>query len=369
MIMNREFVYWPLMRRVTIVAFLLACLTGSLTAAVKKVYVADFLPIRRVPDDLLVSLTNEFELVLVESQRYDVLERRTLDRLAQHARNEIHASNVRELGTGVIDVLRRQGAQGVIFGEVDDDAESGELVVYVTLENFDSQKEWKRSISLKRGLRNDRESRLAALRRLLPNSNSLMATAPAPEGDASLANAPATISSLRSALDSDNQREQAAAVLGYLAQIKELTFVLQLPADVKRQYETASADPQRLEQLFSRYPYVDFLQRQGFRLNVAFTNDGSNRGVVSSTVHGRASQGTFTVTGDRVNGALHANLLRRGFRPTVFDSPINYADVACSFDFRPLRDRNELLVWKGILACQSWGDVAIPRIGISTDPF
>ena len=135
---------------------------------IKKVYVAEFQAIRGVSPDLLTSFTNDFELILMEGRQFDVLERRSLDRLVAHARNEMRASTVRELASSTVDLLKRQGAQAVIFGEVDDDKESGEVVIYATLERFDSKKEWKRSVSFRRSLRDDRESRIAALRKLIP---------------------------------------------------------------------------------------------------------------------------------------------------------------------------------------------------------
>lgn len=153
-----------------------SCFLCSAQEAVTKVYVAEFQGIRGMTRELLTGFTNDFELVLMETGTYEVLERRRLDRLVQHARNEMTATTVRELTTGMSDALKRQGAQGVIFGEIDDDTDSGEIVIYATLERFDSRKEWKRSVSLKRGLKADRESRLDALRKIVkrPGKNSDM---------------------------------------------------------------------------------------------------------------------------------------------------------------------------------------------------
>ncbi len=61
-------------------------------------------------------------------------------------------------------------AEGVIFGEVTDDKESGEIIVTATLESFDSVKHWKRFASMKRGLLRDNSSRQNAVNQLIGGS-------------------------------------------------------------------------------------------------------------------------------------------------------------------------------------------------------
>ena len=93
-----------------------------------RVYVAPFSANRPLDRQLLASVTNEFETALISSGCFDVLERRDLDRLLAQIRNERDLTTIRDLGVEATGQLRGRGATTVVFGEVDDDFNSGEII-------------------------------------------------------------------------------------------------------------------------------------------------------------------------------------------------------------------------------------------------
>jgi hypothetical protein len=168
--------------------------TISAQATKPKVYVAPFTARRAVALEVLNSFTDEFETALIYTSCYDVLQRRDLDQLLKQIRNEKALTTIRDLGLPATAELRGRGATAVIFGEVDDDVGSGEVVVSVQMENFDSTIPWKKTESLKRGLQNDRTSRRELVKRLItdvcattPNSDARRdATSPAGQANPTL---------------------------------------------------------------------------------------------------------------------------------------------------------------------------------------
>jgi hypothetical protein len=179
-------------------------------------------------------------------------------------------------------------------------------------------------------------------------------------------------SALRIVFQSDDQHMRALAVRAYIASFKELTFDLQLQPEIQRQYDDAQADPAKGKELLKKFPYIEFLSKQGFRLRLVFgTYDiSSSGGIVSGSSLGNGSNGAFTTSGDRVTGSVRATLLRPGARPTHFYSDANNTTVECNFAIRATNGTSkDLPSWRGTLACQDWGDVTIPRIAISTPMF
>jgi hypothetical protein len=138
------------------------------TAAPKhNIYVPTFTSTRSMEANLLISLTDDFETRLLETGCYDVLERRELDRVVSELRSERSVSSILDLNIDASRRLQSGGATAVAFGDIDEDQGSGEFVIRVKIETFSAQILWKKAVSLKKGLLSDRESRLAALGRLL----------------------------------------------------------------------------------------------------------------------------------------------------------------------------------------------------------
>lgn len=158
---------------------------SSQPSAKPKVYVAPFTLRGNLDPRVALSFTKEFETALVRQACYDVLERIDVDQLVKQARNEHNIATVNDLGRDITGKLHLQGATAVIFGEVDDDLNSGEVVFIAKMEYFNSTIAWERASSLRRGLVNDVASRAVPVKQLTEGlcpgqPSSLPKTSPTP---------------------------------------------------------------------------------------------------------------------------------------------------------------------------------------------
>jgi hypothetical protein len=112
---------------------------------------------------LLERLREDFETLMSASGEYKLLERRRLGDVKNMLRNEATLRQDPDL----VSRLRSLNADGVLFGDVDDDVSGGIYTFRATLVRLDSSIVWKRASSLGRGLIGSREHRLEALRQLL----------------------------------------------------------------------------------------------------------------------------------------------------------------------------------------------------------
>jgi hypothetical protein len=118
--------------------------------------------------NLLASFSEHFETALIGSGSYRVLDRNTFERILAEGKNEGYVASINDLTPTTRKQLSSIAkAEGVIFGEVTDDVESGEIIITATLESFDSVKHWKRFVSMKRGVVHDDPSRRAAIQQLI----------------------------------------------------------------------------------------------------------------------------------------------------------------------------------------------------------
>jgi len=138
-------------------------------SAKQKVYVAPFSSRGKLDSGLAVSFTSEFERALIHTQCYDVLERNEIDQLVKQARNERNIATINDLGRDITGKLHIQGATAVIFGEVDEDSNSGEVVFIAKMEYFNSTIAWERASSLSKGLVYNPASRIGPVRQLIDN--------------------------------------------------------------------------------------------------------------------------------------------------------------------------------------------------------
>jgi|GEM_PF-4590467 hypothetical protein len=131
----------------------------------QMVYVWDFTDRTSLQrTELTDNFTHDFEEALSSCDNYQVLERRRVDRLLEHAKNE---QSTTQLSPTNASILKLQGAQMVVFGEVFDDKESGQLKVSVTFEDFPGNKKLIKSVLIQRGLINDAVSRMSAMQNLV----------------------------------------------------------------------------------------------------------------------------------------------------------------------------------------------------------
>jgi hypothetical protein len=145
----------------------------SVRPAKPTVYVAKFTSRQPLGEQLLMSFTSDFETALIGVGSYTVLERREIDQLLDQVRNETALRTIKDLGIDLSRALRTRGATAVIFGNLDDDVGSGECVITVKMEYFDSTIAWQTDTSMRRGTVADRSSRVEAVKHLVGRADQL----------------------------------------------------------------------------------------------------------------------------------------------------------------------------------------------------
>ncbi len=160
--------FFPLILLPLLGAQLSAASPGA-SASLPHVYVWDFATRDLKKDHLTAKFTHDFELALVQygQSRFRVLERRNLAGLIAQRDNERAVHDVLGISASTLRNLKARAADLVIFGEVFDDFDSGEIVVTVTFQAFDGAKTAMASTKLSRGLVNDATSRMGAMKRLV----------------------------------------------------------------------------------------------------------------------------------------------------------------------------------------------------------
>ena len=133
----------------------------------ERIYIWDFVDNNGQQTSLTVRVTLEFEEALTQAKCYQVVERREIDKLLKHIKNERAIADLNDLSKASQgEVKKITNAQIVVFGKVDDDIESGEYKISVTVQHFDSSKEVK-GIRIRRGRIQDSESRENAMKELV----------------------------------------------------------------------------------------------------------------------------------------------------------------------------------------------------------
>ena len=132
-----------------------------------NVYVWDFSTRDGEVNELTRNLTEEFEEALIQSDCCTVLQRRRFSRILSQKQNEDGVASLVRVVDEQSKNRRVLEARVVIFGEVVDDVESGQVRVSVNLEGFSGKIVSKESTHFARGKRIDPESRLAAMTTLV----------------------------------------------------------------------------------------------------------------------------------------------------------------------------------------------------------
>lgn len=117
--------------------------------------------------ELAGHLTREFEQALTDDSEFDVLERGDLPRLWSHRQNEPVILDILDLPQEARKHLQAKQADMVVFGEVHDDQNSGEVIVTVVFQDFSGHQRLAKSQSFTRGKRIDPDSRRKAMQQLV----------------------------------------------------------------------------------------------------------------------------------------------------------------------------------------------------------
>ena len=152
--MLRKHVAWAL--GLMILAVPLAAQSGP------NVYVVDFTTRDLKKNAQTAKFTHDFEQALVQSSCYQVLES-DVSRLLTELDREQAIADISQLSSTALKNLKAKQASMVIFGEVFDDVDSGQVSVIVTFQKFDRTKALIKSTLIPRGKSNDAESRQAAM--------------------------------------------------------------------------------------------------------------------------------------------------------------------------------------------------------------
>jgi hypothetical protein len=152
---------------------------------------------------------------------------------------------------------------------------------------------------------------------------------------------------LRLAFQSDDANLRALAMRAYIANLKEVTFDMLLPAQVVRLYEAAQNDPHRTDELFQTYSYLRYLAGAGFKVHLVFTRYNSAEPTGEVRLNG-ANAAPFTISGDRLSA--------KADMPNV---------KSCYLDFRPSND----MTLRGTMVCEPEGNTRFPKLGISAPLF
>jgi len=131
-----------------------------------KVYVWEFGTRDEKKNELTANLTREFEETLIKQHCAMVLERRNYDKLMSQKDNEKSIMSIEGISAFSMKNLQAIEASGVVFGEIYDDVQSGELKIIAKVQRFNGQNMAFDSVRLPRGRRFDAASRESSMKEL-----------------------------------------------------------------------------------------------------------------------------------------------------------------------------------------------------------
>jgi len=153
---------------------LMLLLTFSLAPSAKgqgskeKLYVWDFAADKSEQHDLAAKFTSEFQVALVQSQCFQVLERRSLDQLLRQIKNENAVLGIESLNQDSRKLLKDiTKAEVVVFGKVTYDIDDGKIEISVSFQRFDATIINERNTRIQYGLRFDSETRKKAMKEMV----------------------------------------------------------------------------------------------------------------------------------------------------------------------------------------------------------
>jgi len=151
---------------IVLVASIFCIEIGAAAKKEQSAYVWDFTTRYSQKNKMTSKFTHDFETAFVQFGCYKILERRNYGRLIAQIDNEKAISEISRISTDTLDNLKGIQANIVIFGEVFDDIDSGEIKITVTFQAFDGTKILMKSIRISRGKAGDAESREKAMKEL-----------------------------------------------------------------------------------------------------------------------------------------------------------------------------------------------------------
>jgi hypothetical protein len=152
------------------------CLFMPVLSFAQNVVVWDFSTRDGTKTETTASFTYEFEEALAQGSSYAVLERRNLPRLQAVIENEKELRDIGLISSAGSRELKQLGVSVVVFGEMFDDIDSGDVSVTVTFQDFTGKKLLIKSVLMRRGLLRDATSRREKMAYLVQAISGITAT-------------------------------------------------------------------------------------------------------------------------------------------------------------------------------------------------
>lgn len=133
----------------------------------KTVYIWNFDAKDTSSNDLAESVTEEFEQALIKSRTCIVLQRRHYQKLFNQRQQEAGRKGLEGFDKASIEIIKSKDANLVIFGEVHDDNNSGQIKISAFVQDFNSQILASESIYGPRSIKLDPQSRMEYIVKLV----------------------------------------------------------------------------------------------------------------------------------------------------------------------------------------------------------
>jgi hypothetical protein len=156
----------------------LLALPTVFASAADHVVVWDFATRDGKRTDVTASLTIEFEEALGQKNAFRVIERRKIAQLQEVISNEKMLRDIGQISKTGAAELKKFGANVVVFGEVFDDIDSGDVTVTVSFQNFAGEKLLIKSVLMRRALIRDATSRRERMNALVESISGVTASSP-----------------------------------------------------------------------------------------------------------------------------------------------------------------------------------------------
>ena len=155
-----------------LITFLTIGIIGLIPAYGQNVAVWDFTTRNGEDNQMTENFTYEFEEALVNYGNASVLERRNMDRLVAVIKDEKAVQDILQMSESTINDLKQLGVEQVVFGEIFDDIDGGEISISVTFQELNGRKAQIKSAYMRRGLLADGRSRRDKMKELVKSLSS-----------------------------------------------------------------------------------------------------------------------------------------------------------------------------------------------------
>jgi len=141
---------------------------------------------------------------------------------------------------------------------------------------------------------------------------------------------------------------RSLAFRAYIANVKELTLDVLLPAQIARQYEAVQGDSDRDSSFRRTYRFMEYVERNGLQAHLVIAKYRAEDSTGTIQDAGQGAPAQFTISGDRLIARVSG-----------------FAGEMCNYDFRPSSD----MTLHGTMSCEAMGDTYFPKLGLTARIF